>query len=265
MKKQGQENGYAMAALLVAMSVAAVLLTVAMPTWKQMSQREKEEELVFRGQQYVRAIRLYGQKFANANPPNIDLLVDQRFLRKKFKDPITNDDFQPILAGQAVPGSSSPAGGGRGGTPVQRGPDAPPLASGGLQTGGRGSVGPGPGAQTGPVGGVMGVQSKSKDPSIKIYNGRTHYNEWAFVYVPQVQAPGAGAPGAGVPGRGIGPGRGGQPPTPGSPFGPGIGGERGRGGNRGGPPPPGGRGFGPPTTSPFQPVQPIQPGRGRGN
>src|SRR5262245_65211831 len=130
MKKIGQENGYAMAALLIAMSIAAVLLTVAMPTWKQMSRREKEEELVFRGQQYVRAIRLYGQKFANANPPNIDALVEQRFLRRKFKDPITNDDFQPILAGQAIPGSSTTPGG-RGGAPVQRGPDASPLASGG--------------------------------------------------------------------------------------------------------------------------------------
>jgi type II secretory pathway pseudopilin PulG len=269
MKKTGQELGYAMAALLVAMSVAAVLMTVAMPTWKQMARREKEEELVFRGQQYVRAIRLYGQKFANANPPNIDVLVEQRYLRKKFKDPITNDDFQPILAGQAIPGSSTAPGGGRGGAPVQRGPDAAPLASGGPPqpggTSGR-TGGPGIGGAQGPVGGVMGVMSKSKDLSIKIYNGRQHYNEWAFVYVAQVQAPGAGAPGAGIPGRGTGPGRGGPQPPGTNPFGPGIGGERGRGGNRGGPPqPPGGRGFGPPTTSPFQPVQPIQPGRGRGN
>ena len=30
-------------------------------------------------------------------------------------------------------------------------------------------------------GGVMGVASKSKDTSIRIYNGRTHYNEWQFV------------------------------------------------------------------------------------
>src|SRR5262245_32125427 len=197
MKKTGQELGYAMAALLVAMSVAAVLMTVAMPTWKQMARREKEEELIFRGQQYVRALRLYGQKFANANPPGIDVLVEQRFLRKKFKDPITNDDFQPILAGQAIPGSSLVPGqsgsrggqsGSRGGGPAapQRGPSAPPITSGGAQTSGLGgrSSGPGVGSgPTGPVGGVMGVMSKSKDTSIKIYNGRTHYNEWAFIYV----------------------------------------------------------------------------------
>jgi type II secretory pathway pseudopilin PulG len=263
MKLSGQDKGYAMAALIVVMSVAAIMMTVAMPTWKQMARREKEEELIFRGQQYVRAIRLYGQKFANANPPNIDVLVEQRFIRKKFKDPITNDDFLPILAGQAIPGASTAPGQGgqRGGGPaaIQRGPNAPPITSGG-QTSGRGGTTGGPGAQ-GPVGGVMGVMSKSKDESIKLYNGRSHYNEWAFVYVPQVQAPGAGAPGVGAPGQRGGPGQGQQPTNP---FGSGIGGERGRGGNRGGQPPPGGgpgRGFGPPT-SPFQPATPIQPGRG---
>ena len=84
-----------MAALLIAMSIMAVMMTVVMPVWKHAAQREKEEELVFRGQQYARAIGLFQRKFANAYPPNIDLLVDQKFLRKKFKDPITNDDFAP--------------------------------------------------------------------------------------------------------------------------------------------------------------------------
>jgi hypothetical protein len=83
------QRGYAMAALLVAMSVMAIMFTVVMPVWKQTARREKEEELVFRGRQYVHAIGLFQRKFANAFPPNIDVLVEQRFLRKKFKDPIT--------------------------------------------------------------------------------------------------------------------------------------------------------------------------------
>ena len=37
----------------------------------------------------------------------------------------------------------------------------------------------------------MGVASKSKDASLLVYNGRTHYNEWQFVYIAQTQAPGA--------------------------------------------------------------------------
>ncbi len=93
------ETGYAMAALLVAMTIMAIMFTVVMPVWKQASTREKEEELVFRGKQYVHAIGLFQRKFANAYPPNIDVLVEQRFLRKKFKDPITDDDFVPIPVG----------------------------------------------------------------------------------------------------------------------------------------------------------------------
>jgi type II secretory pathway pseudopilin PulG len=94
MELAGQGNrGYAMAALLVGMSVMAVLMSALLPVWSHMATREKEEELIFRGRQYARAIGLFQRKYANTAPPTIDLLVEQRFLRKKYKDPITNDDF----------------------------------------------------------------------------------------------------------------------------------------------------------------------------
>jgi type II secretory pathway pseudopilin PulG len=251
-----------MAALLVAMSVMAVLLTVVMPVWKQMAQREKEDELVFRGLQYAHAIGMFQKKYANAYPPSLDVLVTEKFLRKKYKDPITNDDFAPILVGQNNQGGvqmGSAGGSAQPGGPATRGGTAPGTTPGASGPGGRTG---GPGAPTGPGGpgggtaggGIMGVTSKSKDKSIRIYNGRSHYNEWQFVYVQQTQAPGAGAPGAGAPGQR---GRGQNPQNPTGPMTPGgpIGGQRGRGTG------PGGRGFGPggqppqPGTSPF--------GRGR--
>ena len=219
-----------MVALLVAMSIMAVMMTVAMPVWKHNIQREKEEELVFRGKQYMHAIQLYGQKFANTQPPSVDALVEQRFLRKKFKDPITNQDFDLVRANQAP----QPGAGGQGGAatpgPGRGGPSTSPMP-------GAGGPGATQGAQRGisqigspganPVGGIVGVASKSKDKSIRLYNGRSHYNEWVFVYQPQVQAPGAGGAPGGLPGQ-----RGGQP----GPGGPGpIGGQRGRGDGRGGP------------------------------
>ena len=61
MNLRGQ-HGYAMVALLVALSIMADLMTVAMPTWRQAAQREKEAELIFRGQQYARAIGLVPEK-----------------------------------------------------------------------------------------------------------------------------------------------------------------------------------------------------------
>jgi type II secretory pathway pseudopilin PulG len=77
-----------MAALLVAISVMAVVLSVAMPTWSHMIRRDKEEELIFRGNQYARAINLYQRKYANASPATVDVLIKERMLRKKFKDPL---------------------------------------------------------------------------------------------------------------------------------------------------------------------------------
>lgn len=277
MKLAGQaqsHRGYAMAVLLVAMSIMAIMLTVAMPVWKHTAQREKEEELVFRGMQYVHAIALFQRKTANAYPPNIDLLVRERYLRRKYKDPITNDDFVPLPVGAAAsagtPGRDSQPGGRGGQTPSDgRGSlPASTFSSNASNTsqgaGGRGTATPFGTPSAGTIGGISGVASKSKDQSIRIYNGRSHYNEWAFVYVQQQQAPGAGA----APG-GAGPG--GRGTTP-----PGAGGVGGRGGppNRGGPTGPGRQngpgpgGFGPQPggfprgATPIQPVPPSTP-RGR--
>ena len=52
------ESGYAMVALLVAMSVMAIALSTAMPVFSTVARREREAELVFRGEQYARALSL---------------------------------------------------------------------------------------------------------------------------------------------------------------------------------------------------------------
>ncbi len=236
-----------MVALLVGMSVMAVLMSALLPVWTTMNRREKEAELMFRGNQYARAIGLFQRKFANTAPPTIDLLVEQRFLRKKYKDPITNDDFQPLYANQAM----TPGPGGPGGQPPgsQRGATGAPGGGPPIQSG--------PGATSGtPAGGIVGVTSKSKDTSLRVFNGRTKYNEWAFVHVQTSQQPGQpGGPGGTTPGpqgspnQRPGPG-GNQNQRPGMPMQP-----PGMGPNR--PPFPGG-GFNSPA-SPFSPAQPGQP------
>jgi type II secretory pathway pseudopilin PulG len=285
-----------MAALLVGLSVLAVLMTMALPVWTHYAKREKEEELIWRGQQYARAIGLFQRKYANTFPPNLQVLLDQKFLRKKYKDPITNDDFMLIPVGSAVPGrgsgpgNSSPAQPGLGPGqqpglgpgqqpglgPVQQpglGPGQKPAPGvpggfGGGTEGSPTSIGTfqpvqGTGPNTAGIG-IQGVVSKSPESSIKMYNGRTKYNEWAFIYMATsqrvggrgVQQPGmGGGPGSRFPGMGP---PGSRPPGS-SPFGPG-----GPGGpGPGGPPtpfsPPGQPQ--PPGTSPFAPAgsQPTRP------
>jgi len=221
--------------LLVGIAVMGILMSVAMPVWKQAVQREKEQELVFRGEQYARAVGLFQRKFAGAFPPSVDVLLEQRFLRKKYKDPMTADgEFQVLYMTSAAqqPGQVPPGSTQRPGFPAQPQP----------QTGTVGGVGGGPSNLTGPRGGILGVASKSKDKSIRLYRGRSHYNEWQFVYTAVTMGPGVpgGVPRPGIPGSTrpgqIGPGTGqpGQPtrptgtgfPSPGtrpgtSPFGPG--------------------------------------------
>ena len=181
------DRGYAMAALLVGMSVMAVLMSALLPMWTTLTKREKEAELVFRGNQYARAIGLFQRKFANTPPPTVDILVEQRFLRKKYKDPITNDDFQLLYANQAmVPGTQQGTQGTQTSTGTQRAPGGQLIQQAFGNTGATAA------------GGIIGVTSKSKDTSLRVFNGRTRYNEWAFVHVQTSQAP--GGPGGARPG-----------------------------------------------------------------
>jgi type II secretory pathway pseudopilin PulG len=270
---ESEEHGYAMAALLVSLAVMSVLMTAALPTWRHQAQREKEAELVFRGEQYARAIALFRAKNGNAFPPSVDVLVQGKFLRKKYLDPVTNKDFDVIGVGAQgqVPGQA-PAGGAGGSAPGRRGTGqtsqtgqtgSGASSSQPSQTGRGGPQSSSPftsspgisqnafiNSATGAVsGGIMGVHSKSKDTSIRIYKGQTRYDQWNFV-VTAVNRPGGGM-GATMPGGQGGapqPGaRGGRGNTnPGSNF-PGRGG-RGTGPNFPAPPPPppppGGRGPG---------------------
>ena len=267
------DRGYAMAALLVAMSVMAVLMSALLPVWTHLATREKEEELIFRGNQYARAVGLFQRKFANTPPPTLDVLVEQRFLRKKYKDPITNQDFQPLYANQAMP--TSPGGPSVPQAPGQQqsaSSQARQLVQPQTQTrqlqAGFGSTG------AAGAGGIVGVTSKSTDTSIKVYNGRTKYNEWAFVYVQTSQRP--GGPGGATPGMPGGPQnqRSGPPGQGQQPFGQQPGGRQlgtPQDPNRRGPSPfdarppgsPGGNSpFGqPPPTSPFGPTPAQRPGQ----
>jgi type II secretory pathway pseudopilin PulG len=217
-------GGYAMAALLVAIGVMAVMLTVAMPAWRQLVQREKEEELIFRGQQYVRAIGLFQRNFGVTYPPNIDVLVEKRFLRRKYKDPMTEDgEFQLLYQGRLAatqragqgpqagplasrgqgPGTGSPLGGslpGSGSTPF-----AQQTGRGGMGTGPGTGSGAGQGIRAGgPLGaggGIIGVASKSTAKSIRLYNGRNYYNEWEFIWLAASARPGVGPQQLQVPGQ----------------------------------------------------------------
>jgi len=210
--------GFTMVVLLVVMGVMAVGMSALLPTWRQQAIREKEEELIFRGNQYARAVVLYARKNNNLLPASIDVLYTGKFLRKKYKDPITGEDFGLIGPGQP------PGAGGRGGRSTM-----PGTASGrGTQV----------------IGSIQGFYSTSTDNSIRLYEQQQRYIDWPFNVQTAQRLMGLPYGGRGNTPFGGDQGRPGGPRGGGPSGGTGIGPGGSRGGTqtppRGGGPPPGG-------------------------
>ena len=236
LSRRTSDAGYAMAGLLVALGIMGVVMSMLMPSWSTWAKREREAELIFRGEQYMHAIELYQRQFAGAYPTDVSLLVEQRFLRKAFTDPMTGAAFQILTQGSvsAAAGPAEPVAGMPGVTQQQADGRATRVDQGPVAGGTRASATPFTEAARGMNeggGGIIGVASTSTDTSMALYNGRNRYDEWLFVYLPQTAQPGAGA---GVPGArpGLGGGLGGFGQVPGQLGGAasGVGGRGGRGG-----------------------------------
>ena len=98
-------QGFTYVALLAAIVIIGIVLGSAGKYRQNVMLREKEEELLFRGDQYRTAIERYYHALPGKQvfPQNIeDLLKDnrtavgKRHLRKQFKDPVTGEDFVVI-------------------------------------------------------------------------------------------------------------------------------------------------------------------------
>lgn len=249
------EDGYVLVAVIFMMVILILSLSVAIPKVREDIQRDRDEETMQRGKQYIRAVQLYYRKF-QAYPPNVDALVksnDIRFLRKKYIDPTTGkDEWKPIMWGQnktpmvmgffgqplaaAVGGGIGPGGtgtgiggggiAGGGGTTggglfnsnptgsTDSGTAAPtaPTGTGGTDangnpvtgtgggtgttgtTGTTGSGGSAFGSSSNPAGtgqtfggaGIIGFSPQSPKQSILVYKKKNHYNQWEFLYSPQM-------------------------------------------------------------------------------
>jgi type II secretory pathway pseudopilin PulG len=110
------ERGYILLTLLLIISLMIIFAAVIVPTITFEIRRDKEEELIHRGVQYSRAIRAYYKKYG-AYPTTLEQLESTnnlRFLRKRYKDPITGKDFkllhygevQMSFGGGAIPGAT---------------------------------------------------------------------------------------------------------------------------------------------------------------
>ncbi len=89
-----REKGYVLLVFILFSALLVVGLSAIIPQVAFEGQRVKEEELLFRGQQYQRAIQLFFRKFGRY-PNSLEELEKTngiRFLRKAYLDPMTKEN-----------------------------------------------------------------------------------------------------------------------------------------------------------------------------
>jgi hypothetical protein len=128
----------------------------------QQAKRDREEEMINRGTDYARAVKKYYKKFGRypANLEQLDNTNQIRFLRRRFKDPLTKDGEWKILHYGDIQAITGAAGFG---IPTQTG------LQGGLQAPNQlnqaspcttGTIGSDQGASTAPVGAQLSPQQQ---------------------------------------------------------------------------------------------------------
>ena len=88
--------------LMLFVALLAIAAGALAPTIAFQVRRDREEELIHRGVQYSRAIRRYVKK-TGRYPARLEELENTnniRFLRKRYKDPLTNKDFKLLHVGE---------------------------------------------------------------------------------------------------------------------------------------------------------------------
>lgn len=148
------QGGFTYLGLLALIAIMGTLLAMGGEVWQQVLQREKEQELLFVGHQFRRAIARYYEHApdpAHRYPMSLEALLKdprypatQRYLRRIYADPV------------------------RGGTEW--------------------------GLLKGPGGEIYGVYSLSGEEPVKKSNfskadkefeGKTKYSEWVFAHIPK--------------------------------------------------------------------------------
>jgi len=176
------QSGYAL--LMVVFMAALMIITAAAIQINFLTQgrREKEDELIWRGQQYARGVRLFFRKNGRF-PTSLDDLIKPgiggvRYMRKAYKEPMNTVDGSWRLlyvgpAGQIIgsvkanpggsifPAAPAPRPGG-----AQAGTTAAPLGSTGGNAGGEASSGTAPGQpQSAGSGSPQTANTSSQQPS----------------------------------------------------------------------------------------------------
>jgi type II secretory pathway pseudopilin PulG len=113
-RSRRDEGGYILLTLLFMVTLLVVAAAAILPTVAFNIRRDREQELIHRGVQYSRAIRAYYKKFGRypTRMEDLESTNNLRFLRKRYKDPVTGQDFKLLHYGDPTVKLSSSIGGG---------------------------------------------------------------------------------------------------------------------------------------------------------
>ena len=212
--RRNREQGYVLLMMMLFITLLAIFGASLAHNMAFELKRDQEEEMIHRGVQYSRAVRKFVKKVGRY-PTSLEDLENTnniRFLRKRYKDPITGKDFKLLHLGEVQLGNNTTALAGattaaalaggangqnlqgliaaqgvaglaaQGQQPVQnlngdQDPNAAGNQSGGNQHSGQFN-------QTFGGGPIVGVTSFSKKKTIREFNKKNHYNQWQFIYDP---------------------------------------------------------------------------------
>ena len=169
-----RSQGFTMVALVIGMLILTITIAAVGPALGMIGRREREQELLFRGKQYARAIGLFQRRYGRY-PNTLKELYENnpRTIRKLWKDPmcdcgdwylliLNSPDANP-LQGMTGPAALAPPGRIR--TPIPPTPTPPPSAFGTPQ-----AAGP-----------IVGVRSKVHKEALTAWRGQTYYDQWRFI------------------------------------------------------------------------------------
>jgi type II secretory pathway pseudopilin PulG len=206
---RSDEAGYALVALIALMTLVALFAMAAAPSIVQQSQREREKEAIFRGEEVADAIRLYYRARVRSGkstpgdtalPTDIDQLLEGVTVLGKTKklqilrpsaarDPLSSTgewrlvkphssemtDF--VRAVMLYAGNVRPPTNDNDLKAVEMFMAPPVLNIGGLSTSTKSSGGGLSGSSTGPF---IGVSCNNDHDSVLTYYGVDHHDGWVF-------------------------------------------------------------------------------------
>lgn len=114
-RSYGSHHGFSFLFVLFAVVLVGLSMMGANKQWTTMMQREREAELLYRGDQYRRAVKSYVDGLPQSTPRRYPRTVDEllkderppklkRHLRSPYKDPITGGPFFAVACKDGMKG-----------------------------------------------------------------------------------------------------------------------------------------------------------------